>query len=350
MLKAGILGCGSIAWQRHAHEYSLNPDTELVGCFDLNPDRAAALAEKFHCRVYATADELIADPSIDAVSVCVANAYHAENAVKALEHGKHVLSEKPMAVTLADCERMAAAAKTSGKRLLLDHNQRLAPAHKKAKELLDSGALGRIISFSSTFGHRGPEMWSMDKSANTWFFRKDTAAFGSMADLGIHKIDLMRYLVGGKVESVYAKLCVLDKKFPDGTPIEVDDNSVEVLTFQEGVVGTVTTSWTHYGEECNASTLYCENGIMKLYADPRYSLQIVWKDGTKTLYELDRMQTNEDAQQTSSGVIDEFARSILSGEPSPLDAEDILESMRVVFACLTSAQEGRAVELCARPS
>ena len=136
---------------------------------------------------------------------------------------------------------------------------------------------------------------------------------------------------------------MLDKKFPDGRPIEVDDNSVEVLSFANGALGTVTTSWTHYGEECNATVLYCEKGIMKLYADPQYSLQVVNADGTKVLYALDRMQTNDDAQQASSGVIDEFVSAIEAGRESVLDAEDIIKSMRAVFACVRSAGEGRAV-------
>ena len=218
-------------------------------------------------------------------------------------------------------------------------------AVKKAKEILSSGALGRVITFQSTFGHKGPEMWSMDKSANTWFFKKASASFGSMADLGIHKIDLMRYLIGSEITSVYSSMKVLDKKFPDGTPIEVDDNSVEVLTFANGALGTVTTSWTHYGEECNATTLFCEKGIMKLYADPQYSLKIVNADGTQVLYALDRLQTNDDAQQASSGVIDEFVSAVEEGRPSILDAADIVRSMRAVFACLRSAEAEKAVAL-----
>ncbi len=111
---------------------------------------------------------------------------------------------------------------------------------------------------------------------------------------------------------------------------------MEVLSFANGALGTVTTSWTHYGEECNATVLYCEKGIMKLYADPQYSLQVVNADGTKVLYALDRMQTNDDAQQASSGVIDEFVSAIEAGRESVLDAEDIIKSMRAVFACVRS--------------
>lgn len=214
MLKVGIIGCGSIAKQRHGYEYFHNSDVEIKGFYDLIPERAQALVDLYGGKVYAGVDELLADPEIDAVSVCMANAFHAEISIKALKAGKHVLCEKPMAVSLEECEAMVAAAKESGKRLMIGHNQRLAPAHKKAKEILSSGALGRVITFQSTFGHKGPEMWSMDKSANTWFFKKASASFGSMADLGIHKIDLMRYLIGSEITSVYSSMKVLDKSSP----------------------------------------------------------------------------------------------------------------------------------------
>ena len=345
MLKVGIIGCGSIAKQRHGYEYFHNADVQIRGFYDLIAARAQALADLYGGSVYADVDAMLADPEIDAVSVCMANAFHAEISIKALKAGKHVLCEKPMAVTMEQCQAMVDATRESGKRLMIGHNQRLAPAHKKAKELLTSGALGRVITFQSTFGHKGPEMWSMDKSANTWFFKKASASFGSMADLGIHKIDLMRYLIGSEITSVYSTMKVLDKKFPDGTPIEVDDNSVEILNFADGAMGTVTTSWTHYGEECNASVLYCEKGIMKLYADPQYSLKVVNADGTRVLYALDRLQTNDDAQQASSGVIDEFVSAIEENRPSVLDAADVIRSMRAVFACLRSAEEGRLIAL-----
>lgn len=345
MMKVGVIGCGSIAKQRHAHEYALNPNVQIAGFFDLNPARAQALVDVYGGKVYESMEALIADPEIDAVSVCVANAYHAPTAIKALEAGKHVLCEKPMAVTLEDCEAMIAAAKAAGKRLMIGQNQRLAPTHVKAKQILQSGQMGRVLAFQSTFGHGGPESWSMDKSANTWFFKKSAAAFGSMADLGIHKIDVIRYLVGSEITSVYSKQAVLDKKFPDGTPIEVDDNSIEVLTFADGTTGTVTTSWTCYGEEYNMTTLFCEKGLMKLYMDPTYSLQIVNKDGTKVFYQIDRMQTNDDAQQSSSGIIDEFIGAIVEDRPSVIDATAVLGSMKAVFACLRSAEAGREVQV-----
>ena len=345
MINVGVIGCGSIARMRHAAEYKNNPHVNIAGFTDFNQDRAKQMVVDFGGKAYKSDDEMLNDQSIDAVSVCVTNAYHAEITIKALNHGKHVLCEKPMAITLEDCIEMVKAANKNGKRLMIGHNQRLAPAHVKAKELLESGELGKVISFSTTFGHKGPEMWSVDKGSNTWFFKKSTAAFGSLADLGIHKIDLMRYLIGSKVKSVYSDLATLDKKFSDGTPIEVDDNSVELLKFHNGVLGTVTTSWTHYGNECNTTTLYCEKGIIYLYAHPTYSLQIVYADGTKAHYELDKIQTNDDSVQVNSGVIDTFIDGVKNNKKTIIDADEAIESMKVVFACLESADKGCTVKL-----
>ena len=345
MIKVGVIGCGSISRQRHVYEYAHNKNVEIVGYFDAKKERAEAMAKDFGGKVFDTVDELINDPSIDAISVCVANAFHAENTIKALNAGKHVLCEKPMAITFEDCEKMVEAAKKNNKHLLIDQNQRLTPTHKRVKELIASKEYGRVISFQSTFGHGGPESWSADKSANTWFFKKNDASFGSMADLGIHKLDLIRYLVGDEYASVFSKQVVLDKKFPDGTPIEVDDNSVEVLRFKNGVFGTVTTSWTVYGEEVQTTTLFLEKGVMKLYADPQYSLIVVKKDGTVDKFQLDVIQTNDDEQQASSGVIDEFISSILEDRPSILDASDVIGSMKAVFACVKSNEENKEVNI-----
>ncbi|MGN0905611.1 MAG: Gfo/Idh/MocA family protein, partial [Bullifex sp.] len=318
---------------------------EIAGVFDSVTSRAEELAGLFGGKVYSSVDELLDDETVDLVSVCVANAYHADVTVRALKKGKHVLCEKPMAISPEDCERMVAAAHESGKRLFIGHNQRLTPAHRRAKELIASGEMGKVLTFNTMFCHGGPESWSVEKSRNTWFFKKSAAAFGSMADLGIHKIDLIRYLVGDEISSVYSQMRVLDKTFEDGTPIEVDDNSVEILSFKNGAFGTVTTSWTCYGTEFNTTNIFCQKGVLKLYSDPEYSLIIVHADGREEKLALDRMQTNSDEQQASSGVIDEVVDSILSARASILDADDIICSMKAVFACQESEKTGTEATL-----
>jgi len=344
-MKVGIIGCGSIARQRHAHEYGLNKNTEIAGFFDFVPERAMEMVSLFGGKVYSSVDEMLADKEIELVSVCVANAYHAETTIKALKAGKNVLCEKPMAVTFEQCLEMVKAAEESGKRLFIGHNQRLTPAHKKAKELIKSGEMGNVLTFASSFCHAGPESWSIDKGKGTWFFKKSAAVFGSMADLGIHKIDLIRYLVGDEIKSIYSEMSVIDKTYEDGSPIEVDDNSVELIHFKNGAFGTVTTSWTQYGGENNQTQINCKNGVIKLYMDPKYSLTVTRPDGKVEYYDLDRIQTNSDVVQATSGVIDEVVDSLLSGKQSILDASSILGSMKAVFACKESNETGKAVLL-----
>ena len=175
-VKVGIIGCGKIAQVRHIPEYVSNPDVCLYGLFDINMERAAELAEKYGCKAYASYEDLLADPEIDAVSVCVANNAHAEISIAAMKAGKHVLCEKPMAVTLEECEEMVKTAKETGKYLMIGQNQRLAKAHRKAKQLIAEGAIGKVLTFRTIFGHGGPETWSVDPGKNTWFFDKSKAA------------------------------------------------------------------------------------------------------------------------------------------------------------------------------
>ena len=191
-LKVGIIGCGKIAQTRHIPEYLHNPNARIMGLYDINYSRAAAIASELGCIAYETIDEMLDNPEIDAISVCSINKFHAQHAIQALEHGKHVLCEKPMGCTLQECEDMVAAAKKSGKRLMIGHNQRLAEAHVLAKRMISEGKIGDVLSFRSTFGHGGPETWSVDPGNGSWFFDKNRSAMGVIADLGIHKIDLIQ--------------------------------------------------------------------------------------------------------------------------------------------------------------
>ncbi len=342
-IRIGIIGCGKIAQVRHIPEYADNPDAELCGFYDLDLDRAKGLAEKYGGKAYQTAEELIGDPAIDAVSVCAANNAHAELTIKALRAGKHVLCEKPMAVTLEDCEAMVAEAKKAGKFLMIGHNQRLAKAHVWAKKLIDDGLIGRIVTFRPTFGHGGPETWSITPGKNVWFFDKKRAAMGAMADLGVHKTDLIHFLTGQQVIRTTARLNTLDKRGADGKLIGVDDNAVCIYELSGGVMGTMTASWTYYGAEDNSTILYGDKGIMRIYDDPAHSIVVVLADGTKIMYDVEQIQTNDN--QTKSGVIDLWMKSLTTNTPPEISGESALAAMRAVFASIRSSETGQTVEI-----
>ena len=343
MLNIGVVGCGKIAQVRHIPEYAANENCTLTGFFSPNAKRAEDMAAKYGGKVYASAEELFADPEIDAVSICAANYAHAELSIKALAAGKHVLCEKPMAVTLEDCEAMLAAAEKAGKRLMIGQNQRLAKAHLCAKEMLEKGEIGKVVSFRSSFGHGGPETWSISPGKDTWFFDKKRAAMGAMADLGIHKTDLLRFLLGQDVVRTTARLCTLDKRGPDDKLIGVDDNAFCIYEMSGGAFGTMTASWTYYGAEDNSTVLYGTEGTMRIYDDPAHSIVVIKADGSREFYDVEQIQTNDN--QTASGVIDEFVSAVIEERPSIFDAADVINSMKAVFASIRSAEEGCTVEV-----
>ena len=343
MINIGILGCGKIAQVRHIPEYAENPDAKLAAFFSPNRARAQEQADKYGGKVYDTAEALLADPDIDAVSICAANYAHAELSIQALNAGKHVLCEKPMATTLADCEAMVDCAKKNGKFLMIGHNQRLAKAHMEAKRLIDEGLIGDIITFRTSFGHGGPETWSISPGKNVWFFDKKKAAMGVMADLGVHKTDLIQYLTGQRVVRTTARLVTLDKRGEDGELIGVDDNAVCIYEMSGGAFGTMTASWTYYGAEDNSTVLYGTKGIMRIYDDPAHSIVVKLADGTMQTYDVEQIQTNDN--QTKSGVIDLWVDCLKNNRAPEISGESALYAMRAVFASIESSQTGKTVEI-----
>jgi predicted dehydrogenase len=196
----------------------------------------------------------------------------------------------------------------------------LAAAHQKAKEILTSGQLGRVLTFATVFGHKGPEYWSENKSKFTWFFDKNRSVFGVAGDLGIHKIDLIRYLLDDEIQEVSSFTGTLDKKLANGSLIPVNDNMISLLKTKKGVMGTLSVSWTYYGVEDNSTTLFCEKGIMKIYGDPQYQIRVSNINDEEVLYKVGQIQTNE--SQSNSGVIDAFIECIINNTPPLISGED----------------------------
>lgn len=345
MLRIGIIGCGMITEVRHAPEYAENAQCELVAWYDADLKRSQAMADLYGGKVCESVDELLAMQP-DAVSVCVPTRMHAEVSIRALEAGCHVLCEKPMAVTIEDCERMLEASRRTGKMLMLGHNQRYNASHVEARRRLLSGELGRPLAFRTSFAHPGPEGWT--GKANSWFIHKSQAAFGVLADLGIHKADLIHYLLDEPIVSVSAMLGTVDKTYPEGGFIDVEDNAMCICRTRSGVMGQMHVSWTNYGEEDNSTCIFTTKGLLRLYDDPEYSFIFERRGGETLRLQLDEMTTNK--KQTaggrqSTGVIDAFVESILTGQTGVADASECIKAMRVLFAAVQSAEEGRAVEI-----
>ncbi|HBM74836.1 MAG TPA: dehydrogenase [Clostridiaceae bacterium] len=343
MINIGIIGCGKIAQVRHIPEYVDNKNCRLAGFYDINLNRAKEMAQKYGGTAFSSYEELLQYKGIDAVSVCVPNSLHCEVTMAALRLGKHVLCEKPMATSISDCEAMVKAADEAGKKLLIGNNQRLTAAHRTAKKLIEEGLIGNILTFKTTFGHSGPETWSINPGPDVWFFNKKAAVMGAMGDLGIHKTDLIEFLTGQTIVETTAKLATLDKKSSDGKLIGVDDNAFCIYKLKNGILGTMTASWTYYGPEDNSTVLYGTKGIMRIYDDPVYSIKVLLRSGEKINYELESIQTN--SKQTKSGVIDLFIESIINNSETELSGRAALSAMRAVFASIESSNTGKTISI-----
>ncbi|MFC4322065.1 Gfo/Idh/MocA family protein [Litchfieldia salsa] len=338
-LKVAVIGCGSIAKHRHLPEYAQNKQVEIVAVCDIVEERVNEFATKYDAIAYTSYEELLANQDIDIVSVCTPNYLHASISVAALKAGKHVLCEKPMATSKEEAEEMIREAEAAGKKLMIAHNQRFVPAHQKARELIEKGELGKLYSFRSAFGHGGPERWSVD-GKDSWFFRKEEAFIGAMGDLGVHKTDLLRYILGEEFVEVGAFVETSSKKNAD-----VDDSAVCVLKTENGIIGTLAASWSYVAKEDNSTIIYGEKATLRLLDDPINSLVIQYIDGAVVKYELGGIQTNDIGGQSSSQVIDKFVHAIIQNEESPVSGSEGLKSLQVVLSALESNETKRIVTI-----
>lgn len=338
-LKIGVIGCGSIAQFRHLSEYSTNENVEIVAVCDIVEDRVNETAERYNAKAYINYEDLLADETIDAVSVCLPNYLHAPVSITALNAGKHVLCEKPMATSYEEGKQMIEAASNKNKKLMIGHNQRFVSSHQKAKALIASGELGKIYSFRTAFGHPGPERWSID-GRDSWFFNKDEAFIGAMGDLGVHKTDLMRYILGEEIVEVAGFVETNAKK-----DTVIDDNAVCILKTESGIIGTLAASWAYTAESDNSTIIYGEKAILRLEDDPKYSLIVQYTMGEVVKYELGAIQTNEEGGQHTSHVIDHFVSAVLNDTVVPVSGEEGLKSLEVVLAVLRSSESKKIVRV-----
>lgn len=337
--RVAVIGVGSIARMRHLPEYQANPHVEIVAVCDIVPERVEETAAQYGAKAFTDYQELLDQVKPDIVSVCLPNYLHAPVSIAALEAGAHVLCEKPMATSTEEGEAMIMAAKENNRKLMIAHNQRFVASHQKAKELIEAGELGKIYSFRTAFGHGGPEGWSID-GKDSWFFKKDQAFIGAMGDLGVHKSDLIRYILGEEFTEVAAIVEGNAK-----TDSDVDDNAVCLLRSESGIIGTLTASWAYNSSEDNSTVIYGEKATLRLEDDPDYSLIASYTNGQTVKYELGQIQSNDAGGQTTSHVIDHFIESIQADRDPLITGEEGLKSLNIILAALESSETGKRIKI-----
>jgi UDP-N-acetyl-2-amino-2-deoxyglucuronate dehydrogenase len=236
-IRFGIVGCGAIG-PTHAGAIAQIADAELVAVADPLVDRANGVGEKFNLKkIYSDQMDLLSDPDVDVACFCTPSGMHGDGAVAGLSAGKHVIVEKPMEISVAACERMIDAQKKSGKLLTVISQHRFDAASQRVKQLIDTGALGKIIlATADVKWWRTQNYYDGGDWRGTWAMDGG----GAVMNQGVHTVDLLQWLVGD-VETIYAKTRTAGHE-----RIEVEDTAVAMLVFKNGAIGTFVATTAAY--------------------------------------------------------------------------------------------------------
>ncbi len=250
-----IVGCGRIG---HRHAHHIRELGRLEAACDTDPRAREEFKEKYpDVPCYASIEEMLEEDSVtDVVNVCTPNGLHAEHTLFSLKHGKHVVCEKPMTLTVKDAKRMIAAAEKADRHLFVVKQNRFNPPVQKLKEVLDKGILGRIYSAQlNCFWNRSDRYYR----ESPWKGTRDLDG-GILYTQFSHFIDLLYWFLGD-VEYIRG----LSRNYCHGDLIDFEDTLVALLRFKSGVLATVNCSVNSYEKNMEGSiTLFCENGTVKV--------------------------------------------------------------------------------------
>lgn len=345
-LKVGVIGLGGIS-NTHMPGWASSPYAEVIAGSDINPDTFPVWREKYGIdRFCQDAADLINDPDIDIIDICSPNMYHAPQAIAALEAGKHVLCEKPLAPTPADIRSMIQARDRSGKMLMTAQHFRYRGVSQAVKAQIDSGVLGNIYHARA---------WMLRRSGvpvrPTFIYKKNSGG-GPCIDIGVHILDLTLWLMGHPkpvaVSGVArAELAHHQDAFSSWglTPVpkdmDVEDFAAAFVRFDNGATLILETSWLlHHNVQGEASKIWlygteggCEWPNADFTSTDYKNKQLI----TSTL-----QLTKEDMEPHAQECVD-FARAVAEGRPSPVPAEQSLYVQTILDGIYRSQKAGKEV-------
>ncbi len=231
----GIVGCGAAA-TTHARLLAELPDAVLVGVADKNPDSAKKFAAEYGARAYGSYEEMLADENIDIITVTTPSYFHKENAIAALEAKKHVVLEKPMALSAADCDEIIEKIKETGKQLTVMAQMRMSEDVVKVKRLVEEGAFGKISLVELTMKYYRDESYYGNSN---WRGTLKFDGGGALINQGIHGIDFVMYIMGDILRVKAMKKTACHK-------IEAEDTLTAVAEFECGALGVIEASTCAY--------------------------------------------------------------------------------------------------------
>lgn len=321
-VRVGVIGCGAMA--RREHVPALVSAGARVTAFASRSRSSAEVAATQAGSGAVCGDwrELLDRDDVDAVVVATPNAQHAEQALAAIDAGKHVLVEKPFTVTVEEADRVIAAAARRRVVVMSGHNARFAPPLVAVRSLLATGGLGAITSVRAVFCHAGPNAWSPDAR---WFLDPTLAGGGALLDLGVHLADALRCLLEDDFGTVSAVLAS-----PEGG---VEHDAIVAFETCKGVVGSLQAGWRTPAGQDFSITMAADRATVVASAA---GVRVLNADGRTTDLPL---SAPTDSLQAA------FLRAVSQGTAEHPDAEDGRAAVAFVQACYRAAATGRRVEV-----
>ncbi|MEL6821182.1 MAG: Gfo/Idh/MocA family oxidoreductase [Calditrichota bacterium] len=249
----GVAGCGNIG-RRHVHLLNTLESTNLAGIYEVVDSRGKEYSESYNCRLYDTYQQMLDDKSVQVVSICTPHGLHAEMSIQASEAGKHVLVEKPMALSVEDCNKMIDAARQNDVRLLVVKQNRFNVPIGLTREALVSGKLGKIYMVECNV------MWNRNQEYYTdsnWRGKRDLEG-GALYTQVSHFIDLLIWWFGN-ITKAHTHLSTRNHD------IEIEDCGHSMLEFDSGVTGVLNWTTCVYNKNYEGSiTIIGEKGTIKI--------------------------------------------------------------------------------------
>ncbi len=347
-IKIGIIGTGSIS-NTHLEAYKKNPNVELYAFCDINEERLKTMAEKYGVtRTFTDMHEMLKLEEIDAVSVCTWNSQHAPCTIAALNAGKHVLCEKPMATSAKEAREMKAAAEKNGKLLMIGFVRRFGNDCAILQDFIDNGYFGDLYYAKASYLRR-------KGNPGGWFGDKSRSGGGPLIDLGVHVIDLVRYLFGNpKPVSVYGATFqkLFDRKDvkdtigysaaskTDNDICDVEDLASAMIRFDNGAVLHIEASFSlNLKKDEGKIELFGTKAGAKL--DP--SLEI-YSDINNYMANVQLCtKTDLDFNGLFEKEINHFVSCVKDGITCKAPAQDGIELMTILDAVYESARTGHEV-------
>ncbi len=334
--RAVVIGYGYAGKKFHCYLIGLAPGLELHGVSSRNPQTRKRIEAEQGCRAYAGLDEVLGDPAVDFVVLATPHDTHCELAVRTMDAGKHVVTDKPMCTTLQECDRMIAAGERNGVLLTVFQNRRWDSDFLTLRRLLDDGELGEL---------RWLEMaWQVSRPPGGWRGQREHGG-GRLYDLGTHMIDQCMLIFPQAVQSVY---CRIHHDYPEH---DVDSHAMVVIAFEHGATAVVDAGGMHYIPKPRVHAFGREGTYVKYGLDPQEAAMnaggIDSAEEPEANYGKLETAQQERVVPTLPGRWRSFYENVskaLSGEAEPaVSLGSVRRTMAVLDAAFTSAAQGEVV-------